>query len=101
MRADGGEVDRVEYQKWVAAGNKAKPFVPVKVTPRQARLALLRAGLLDQVDSMIAASDRETRITWSDASEIRRDFPLIAALGSALRLTSEQIDQLFIDAANL
>ncbi len=101
LRTDGAEMNAAEYADWIASGNTPKPFVPASITPRQARLVLLGAGLLDQVDEIIAGADRATRITWNDASEIRRDFPLIASLGSALGLTSEQIDAMFINASQL
>jgi hypothetical protein len=80
-------------------------FVPIAVTPRQARLALLGAGLLSTVESAIAAmpgvEGEAARITWEFAQEISRDFPLILQLASILEISDEQIDQLFITAATL
>jgi len=77
--------------------------VPQEVTMRQAQLALLGAGLLDTVDTAIAAipgdAGRAARITWEKSSAVRRDNPLIAQLQGALGLTSEQIDALFVAAA--
>jgi hypothetical protein len=75
--------------------------VPESVTPRQARLALLAAGLLDTVESAIAAGSRADQITWEFAVDVRRDYPMIANLGTALGLTSAQIDDLFRTAATL
>lgn len=75
--------------------------VPVAVTPRQARLALLGAGLLDTVEAAIAAGPRADQITWEFAVDVRRDYPMIANLGTALGLTSEQVDDLFRTAATL
>lgn len=69
--------------------------VPSVVSRRQAKLALLDAGLLDNADSIIAAADQETQINWADAVEFRRDHPLITVIGRALGMTSEQIDDLF------
>ena len=81
------------------------PPVPQSVTMRQARIALLRAGLLDKVDAAIAAlpapDGDEARITWGYASEIRRDGPLIGQLAPGLGLTDQVIDGLFIEAATL
>lgn len=75
--------------------------VPQTVTPRQARLALLAAGLLDQADAAVAAADRATQIAWEFATEIRRDNPIIAAMAAHLSLTSEQVDALFIAAGGI
>jgi hypothetical protein len=75
------------------------PAVPASVTPRQVRLLLLSQNLLSQVEAIIAASDEATKITWSYASEFRRNDPLLLALAGQLGLTSEQVDEFFIAAA--
>lgn len=75
------------------------------ITMRQARLALLAAGVLGDVAPALAALPSPHRdaaeIEWEYASEVRRDAPLIAAIGSALGLTEDQIDDLFEAAAVL
>lgn len=77
--------------------------VPSEVTMRQARLALLAAGLLDDVEAAInAMSDpakAAARIEWDYSNTLRRDHPLVATLGVGLGLTTEQLDNLFRDAA--
>jgi len=78
------------------------PYVKVTtVTPRQARLALNAAGLLDQVEATISAADKPTQLTWEYAVEFRRDDPLINGLGAQLGLTDAQIDALFVTASTL
>lgn len=72
---------------------------PVSVTPRQARLALLGAGLLDQVEAAVVQAGGTTQITWEYATEIRRDDPLIESIGNALGLNEAQKDALFAAAA--
>jgi hypothetical protein len=63
----------------------------------------MQQGLLQQVEDMIAQSTDDVRITWEYALEFRRDDPLLAQLAANLTppLTSEQIDQFFIAAAQL
>ena len=77
--------------------------VIVAVTMRQARLALLGAGLLDVVNTTIAnmpgIEGSAARVEWEYAHEVRRDSPLVSGLAGALFLTEEQLDQLFISAA--
>ncbi len=98
----GGNRHYQEVMDWVAQGNTIEPYVapplptPTSVTPRQARLALFQAGLLEAVEAAIAAADKPTQVTWEYAIEFRRDDPMINALGTQLGLTSQQIDQLFI-----
>ena len=69
-----------------------------QVTPAQIRLALYRAGLLDQVQA-IADSDPEASIVWEYATTIYRNSPFIEALKG--NFTDEQIDQLFATAAEI
>ena len=75
--------------------------VPKSVTPYQARMALLGAGLLATVEALMEdpGTDQAAKIAWEYATTIERDSPFIAALGPALGLTDEQIDVLFIAAA--
>lgn len=79
--------------------------VPVVVTMRQARLALLGAGLLAQVNTAVAnmpgAEGDAARIEWGYAQEVRRDSPLVAELSAALGLTDETLDNLYKVAAGL
>lgn len=72
--------------------------VPASVSMRQARLALLSAGLLDQVNALIATQSQATQIEWDYASDVWRDRDLVASLGAGLGLTGAQIDALFIAA---
>jgi len=72
------------------------------ITPRQARLALHGAGLLDTVESELAKPENKAaKITWEYALEIRRDDPLIATFSAILGLTDAQIDALFETAKTL
>lgn len=79
--------------------------VPRIVTMRQARLALLGAGLLQQVDQAISAlpepQQSAARIEWDYSSEVHRDRAFVQQLGQALGLSEEQLDALFIQAAAL
>lgn len=80
--------------------------VPQQVTMRQARLALLRAGLLDNVDAAIAAipdpvQRKVAQIEWEYATVVERNSPLIQQLTPALGMTEAQMDELFAAAARL
>ena len=83
----------------------APPVVPAAVTMRQARLALLGAGLLGSVQTAIdglPSPQREAaQIEWDYSNELQRDNAFVALLAPALGLTSEQLDALFITAAGL
>ena len=70
------------------------------ITPRQARLVLLDEGLLDNVEAIVKL-DREYEIYWEYATEIRRDDAVLLQLATALEITSEKLDEMFIKGAKL
>lgn len=70
------------------------------LTPRQARLILLQNELLDEIETMLA-SDKAMQIWWEYSLEIIRDSEHIINAANALGLTSEQLDQMFIDGSKL
>lgn len=96
-------------QEWLLNSDKQaaldeaarKAAVPQVVTMRQARLALLDAGLLDLINSAFDAADAGTKIEWEFASEIRRDWAGLGKLQALLNLNDERVDELFTLAATL
>lgn len=99
------------YLAWVDAGHIAAPEevhpprVPELVTMRQARLALLEAGTLSAVNAAVAAMPGAVgdaaRIEWEFSSTVERHRSLVGALAGALKLSTSQLDALFIRAAEL
>lgn len=81
------------------------PVVPPSVTMRQARLALLGAGLLASVDAAINAlpspQKEAARIEWEYATEVQRSSGLVPMMGAALGLDDAALDALFIVAEGL
>ena len=84
----------------------AMPVIPQTVTRRQARQALLLAGLLDNVPAAIRqipdpTARRLAQIEWEDSLEFVRSRPLVVQIGAALGLDGAALDQLFVTAAAL
>lgn len=79
--------------------------MPSSITMRQARLALLGVGLLDDVEAAIAAlpspQKEAARIQWEYSQEVQRHHGLVASLAPALGMTEAQTDALFLEAAKL
>jgi len=76
--------------------------LPKVITMRQARLALLNAGLLTTVTNAITAgTDEALKIEWDYATEVKRDWASLITMATALGLTSEQLDGLFIAGSKL
>lgn len=77
------------------------PSIPGSVSMRQARLALLNAGLLDDVEAAVATAGRAAQIEWEFATEVRRNHPLITIVQAEQGMSDAQIDELFAGAAKL
>jgi hypothetical protein len=83
------------------AAFEARQAVPKVVTKPWAKVALLRAGLLDTVEAYVAAqtgdAGRELQIWWADATEFERANPKLNAVAAALGLSDAQVDDLFAE----
>jgi uncharacterized membrane protein YkvI len=75
------------------------PIIIPTLSMRQARLALLSVGLLDEVEAAITTP--ENRIWWEYSTIVERNHPLVDAVLIALGKSPEEIDQMFIGAAQL
>ena len=79
--------------------------IPTTVTMRQARLALLGAGLLASVDAAIdglpSPQKEAARIEWEYATEVQRSSGTMSMMGAALGLDDAGLDALFIAAVAL
>ena len=82
------------------------PTLPDSVTMRQARIALLQSGVLDQVDAAIAAipdpaERRAAEIEWEYGAVVDRLSPWVVSLTAALGMTPQEVDGLFRLAVTL
>ena len=96
------DLDQARADWEVSAGIDTRP-VPQQVSMRQARLALLGAGLLATaqaaIDALPGSAGEAARIEWEYAGSVSRNSPLINSIGAGLGLTASQIDDLFRVAA--
>lgn len=77
--------------------------VPQQVTNYQARSALISADLFSAVDAAVRAQGPASQAyqAWEYANVFSRSSPFIVDMGAALGLTAEQIDALFVAAAQV
>jgi hypothetical protein len=80
--------------------------VPTKISMRQARTVLLNHDLLASTETIIDNIEDVTlkakvKIDWEYATEIWRNWEWISLVGDELSLTSQDIDNLFIEASTL
>ena len=74
--------------------------VPQTITPLQSKLQLRELGLLDEVDTLVA-TDRKVQLYWEYALTIERNNEILLSMATQLGLTSEQLDDMFIQASKL
>ncbi len=77
-----------------------------EVTMRQARLALLAAGLLDDVNAALNAIPNEAQrkaalIEWEFSNTVKRDMALVQQLAPTLGQSEPELDDHFEQAAQL
>jgi len=102
-----GKFAQLNGDKWDIKDEIYRPALPIPtvVTMRQARLALLQAGLLPTVEAALDALEEPARsaakIEWKYAQEVERGYPWVEQLTATMGMTEEQVDNLFILAATL
>lgn len=84
----------------------APPHVPGQVTRAQGKAALITAGLWGAVESYVDgiadATDKALAlVALNDTTHWQRTSPFLNAAAQALGLTSEQLDDLFRQAAKI
>ena len=92
-----GQEIPAESVLWIAPAPVPQPVIIPTLSMRQARLALLSLGLLDEVEAAITTT--ENRIWWDYSPSVERSNPLVIAVLTALGKTSTEIDAMFISAA--
>ena len=68
-----------------------------EVSRFQARVALYNFGLLEAVSKMMSdpATPFIAKESWESAGVFKRNSPTVVAMGAGLKLTEDQIDELF------
>lgn len=99
---------------------QAPPPIPAVISRRQLLIALAAAGFISAEEALAAAQTGAVpaaiagvfellpeeqalaaRITWATMTEVYREDPLISAIVAAGVATTEQVDKLFVRAAQL
>ena len=100
--------EQLRFEPWYSeeaiqkAVDKRKEELRVKsITPRQIRLQLITLGLRQQVEDWVATQPLATKDWWEFSLSIDRDNQMLMDAAAHFGLTSEQLDQLFIEASKL
>jgi hypothetical protein len=100
-------VCRNDQWQVVECGTLPAPQVPQSISARQIRLWLISNGIsLSQIDTLINniqdQTQREyTKVEWEYAPYVERNHPMVAIFASALNLSSEDVDNAFIEAVTM
>lgn len=112
-------VDDMNYRKLIADNTPIGPYVapppPIpNITATQMLIVLQAMGFLTQTEATDrtqfpaafsalltgnTAQDNAIKIRWANLTFVERNDPLVEAFAALLSLTSEQIDDMFIQAA--
>jgi len=82
-------------------GPEPEPAGPPSLSPRQIRLALLQAGITEEMVDEKLADNPAGMIEWKHATVFERNHPLIEALAGGFDLSVEELDQMWQAAAKL
>ena len=91
-------IDNLSAEQIAANAEAARlASIPRSLTRRQFKLALIRLGLFETVENMVAAtSDLELRVTYQEAQDFERNHPMILQMAEYLGKTDAELDDLFI-----
>lgn len=81
--------------------NSENTFVPLVVSPFQAKVALMQAGVLNDVETLVNNSDALIKMAWNEALEFKRHSPAVLYFAEQLNWTEEFLDGLFINAYSI
>lgn len=96
-------LSREDYAAMHADEMRARNPVPLEVARAQGKAALIQAGMWPAVLGFVAAIPGETdrllaEVALHDTQAWRRDSPFLGAAKTALGMTDEQLDALFLAA---
>lgn len=85
----------------VAGVNATLAVVPTPVPSWAARTVIMAYGLQAEAEAAVASAGADVQALWYTAQNIDRDDPNLIAIGTAIGLSSDQIDDMFRAAAVL
>jgi hypothetical protein len=77
------------------------PYIPLSISPRQARLQLFKDGRLETVDYLISQQPKSVQLEWEYATSIERNNTLVIQLCTVMGMSIEDIDIMFQKASLL
>ena len=95
----GGTARRLADGETVALPESpGTPPAETTINRHQAKIVLLRHGMLATVEAIIASGSEEMQLAWQEAPQFRRTSPTLLAMARSLDLSEAQVDALFAEA---
>jgi hypothetical protein len=95
------ELTKEEFDAQLELNNAAVEEVKIASISRlQAKLYLLDSGYYDQVMALVEENVR-LKIYWTDAVNFNKDDEILKGVQTAIGLTDEQLDTMFLEASKL
>ena len=100
------EMTAEEIAQMEAMQFEIEEVVPEKITKLQLKIQLVRMGfdlqiIENAIDALPEPQKTFASLSWTEATNFYRDNDMIESVGQMLNLTSEQIDNLFIEAEKI
>ena len=97
------ELTPEEIAQMEAMQVEIEEIVPEKITKLQLKIQLVMMGydlqiIENAINNLPEPQKTLAFLSWTEATNFYRDNEMIANVGQMLNLTSEQIDELFIEA---
>ena len=92
---DATNPEIVAYRKKVAGTPR------ISVSRLRLKLALAAAGKLDAVEAAVVAAGAVAQLYWANATAFESDHRLVAQIGAALGMTTDEIYALFVAARDM
>lgn len=110
--AQGFYQPKWDGEKWIEGATAEEieaisaETVPEKITKLQLKIQLVRMGfdlqiIENAINTLPEPQKTFASLSWTEATNFYRDNDMIASIGQMLNLTSEQIDELFIEAEKI
>ena len=95
------ELTKEEFDAQLELNNVVTEEIKITSISRlQAKLYLLDSGYYDQVMALVEENTR-LKIYWTDAVNFNKDDEILRGVQTAIGLTDEQLDAMFLEASKL
>lgn len=103
-QVDGANIIRIWSHRPKTAEEleaERKALIPASVSPRQIRQALTRFNVRTQVEAAVAAGDQDLKDWWEFATVVERNHPMVVGMATALGISEQELDAIFLAAGAL